>query len=266
MRRRVTLTICALAAAALLAPASADALEQTYSFTGSAEGWTVSQSETAPVQPAVHYPELGVIAAQDTGPETGCPLETDPCELLFMLSPGYSGTLGANYGGSFSFDIATDGNPLYAGIMYIDSADDAAPELQRVFTFTSAASRVTIPLTEAGWQLCGGTPYACFDASEAQFRQVLSYAVYTDLMVDAVAGIGEGYALDNVTLAEAAPAPPASPAPVPVPTAKKKKKCKRKKGGKSAAAAAKRCKKKKKKARRSVAAALAAAPRPSPRG
>jgi len=187
-----------------------------------------------------------------------------------MLSPGYPGGLGANYGGTLSFDISVAyGTPTFAGVVYIDSVDDAAPELQRVFMFpsSSASRHVSVPLTETGWSHCGGTPYDCVEASEEQFRRVLSDAVYTDFMVDVVDGTGELYALDNVSLAEAAPATPASPAPVPVPTAKKKKKkCKRKKGGKSAAAAAKRCKKKKKKARRSVAAALAAAPRPSPRG
>jgi len=240
--RKAVAAALGAAALSLLAVPSAGAVNASYTFGTGAEGWQVSQTNQGDFTPVIFNP-AGFIAGQDIGPETGCPAA--PCQLLFFVSPGTPTTLAANYGGSWSFDLASSAPPGFLGVAYIDSVGSNSPELRRAFTApTSGFGRVNFNLTEAGWNYCTITPAVCTPATQAQFQSVLATANFTDILADTVDGTGETYSLDNVTISE-------KPKP--------KKKCK-KKGKKSAGAAKKKKKKKckKKGKKRSAPAALAA--------
>lgn len=244
-----------VAAAAMAFPPVAGAVNVTYDFTTGDQGWRVAQAAGSPSSAPVHSPAGGnpggFISATDTGAETGCPAPGAPCEIIRFFSPGTPVPMAANYGGTVSFDYSVDIQPTRLGAINIDSADNSAPELRREFVVppTAGFNRITLPLTEAGWDFCGGVPFTCAPATQQQFQTVLNTAIYVDLFSDVRNGTGETYALDNMTIAE--PAQAVAPLPVVVPPtpappgAGKKAKCKKAKKG--AAAAKKKCAKKPKK-------------------
>lgn len=230
----------AFAAVLVLAP-GAGAVTLSYTFDGGDQGWRVAQANGGPFAAPDFNPSGGnpggYISDQDTGSDAGCGTG-GTCNLFYFASPGTSTRLAANYGGSVSFDFATNTPPGFSGALYLDSPVGSAPELVRLWQVPGVGfQRVTAPLTEAGWLYCGGTPYTCTPATQGQFHSVLATAAFTDLLADVVNGTGETYSLDNFTISEK-PKPPPSP-----PKAKKAKKCKKKKKGGKGAAAAKKKKK-----------------------
>jgi hypothetical protein len=240
--RRVGLLSAAASAAALLVAPGAGAVNVSYTFDAGDQGWRVAQTNGGPFAPPDFNPSggnpNGYISARDTGADTGCntPGTTAPCDLFYFTSPGISGALAANYGGAISFDFATNTPAGFAGVVYVDTPAAGGYELVRMWQAPSVGFQpIVVPLTESGWLYCGGTPYACSNATQPQFQSVLAAATFTDVLADVVNGTGETYALDNFAITE----PPATPA----------KKCKRKKakGKKGSAAAKKKCKKKKRK-------------------
>jgi hypothetical protein len=238
--RTRTLVAAALAAVAISAvwASAAGAVTANYAFNTGTEGWRVSQNNLGAFTPTTFNP-AGFISGQDTGAETDCDGDGDPCELMFFVSPGTPAPLAANYGGAWTFDFAASETPGFQGVVYIDSDVASNPELRRTFIApASGFGRVAFPLTEAGWAYCTITPAQCTPATAQQFQQVLASARYTDVLADVVSDTGETYSLDNVVIAEK-------------PVAKKAKKCKKKKKGKGkkAGAAKKKkakCKKKRK--------------------
>ncbi len=229
-RQRLAATALGAAGLLLLTAPGAGAVTASYSFDTGDQGWRVSQTNSGPFNVPTFNP-AGFISAADTGTETGCP--GAPCDLLFFASPPLPVPLAANYGGTLSFDLASSTTPGFLGTAYIDSANDAAPELRRDFTPPlSGFGKVTLPITEAGWLYCTGAA-PCTPATQQQFRSVLATGIFTDVLADVVDGTGETYSLDNVAVSEA-------------PKAKKKCKKKRKKGKSAGAAKKKKCKKKKK--------------------
>jgi hypothetical protein len=238
---RVMRLILLAAAGVLGMCSSASATQLSYTFDSNNQGWLQSQNNgnttsSAGFQASGGNPG-GRLTAVDTGAETGCPTTT-PCNLLYFFSPIVP-TLGANYGGSASFDLRSSVNPAFAaellllppGTSYLDGLISESAG--------TAYHRLSIPLNETGnWAVC---PYAggnCTAPSQTEFMSLLGASDQFAVMADVGPnGTGETYDLDNVTLTDGTP-----PAPAPGPTPTPKKKCKKKHSHK--AAAAKKCKKK----------------------
>jgi hypothetical protein len=244
-----------LVAAALLAMAgSASATPLNYTFDGNNQGWMQSQNNgntitSAGFQPSGGNPG-GRLTARDTGLEDGCATGTTPCDLLTFYSPFVS-PLGANYGGTASFDLRSSVNPAFAAeFLLLAEGTDYLDGLISESTGTGY-HRLSIQLDEtANWAVCPYLGGACNPPSQNQFKSLIAatdeIAVIADVGPD---GINETYDLDNVSLTDGGPQPPG---PVQPPS-KKPKKCKKKRGKKRAATAKKKkCKKK----RRAAASAL----------
>jgi hypothetical protein len=245
-----------LAVAALLAmagPAGATSLD--YTFSGNNQGWQQSQDNGNTVTSAGFQSSGGNpggrLTAKDTGAETGCP-DTTPCDLLTFFSPIVP-ALGANYGGTASFDLRSSVNPAFAAELLLlptgpEYLDGLIPE-----TTGTGYHRLSIEMTEAAnWAVCPYAGGSCNPPSQSQFISLLAASDQVAVIADVGPnGTGETYDLDNVSLTDggALPAPPL-PGGGPPPT-QKPKKCKKKKH-KRATAAMKKCKKK----RRAAASAL----------
>ncbi len=261
----------ALAAVAALGTAgSASATSLSYTFGSGNQGWTQKQDNaSANFDPAGFMATGGNpgghLSAVDTGEESGCP-DSSPCELLTFFSP-FVPTLGANYGGTGSFDLRSkDVDPEFgADLLLLPTGDSYLdgfiPEsLGKSYHHLSIPLRETARLTgKLSWVVCPYAGGACIAPSQKRFQSLLGTSDEIALIVDVGPnGTGETYDLDNVTLTE--PAPPASPGPGPGPSSSpspspsppakhKKKKCKKKHKKHHRAAAAKtkkKCKKKKK--------------------
>jgi hypothetical protein len=234
-------------AAALAIPGAAAATEFEYTFSGNNQGWQQSQDNgntltTAGFQSNGGNPG-GRLTAKDTGAETGCDTGTTPCDLLTFYSP-FVGFLGANYGGTASFDLRSSVNPTFAAELLLlpagpDYLDGLIPE-----STGTGYNHLGIQLSEtANWAVC---PYAggtCNPPAQAQFKDLIAASDEVAVIVDVGPnGTGETYDLDNVVLTNGGPAPPPPPSGAPPPTLKKPKKCKKK--HRKRAAAAKKCKKK----------------------
>ena len=247
---RTISVVALLVAAAVLAmagTASATALE--YTFSGNNEGWQMTQNQAAGPQGPAGFQASGGnpggrLTAKDSGPETGCP-NSDPCQLLTFYSPFVS-PLGANYGGTASFDLRSSVNPAYAAefILLAEGPD----YLDGVISESTGTGyqHLSIPLNEtANWAVC---PYAggtCGPPSQAQFKSLIA----TTDMIAVIADVGpngttETYDLDNVSLTDGGPQLP--------PPIQKPKKCKKRKHHRAAVAKKGKCKKK----RRAAASAL----------
>jgi hypothetical protein len=252
----------ALAAiAALGTAASASATSLSYTFDSGNQGWMQKQDTASPDSVPAGFQAIGGnpgghLSALDTGPEDGCP-DSSPCETLTFFSPFVS-KLGANYGGTGSFDLRSSVDPEFGadlvllppGDNYLDGFIPESPG--------KSYNHLSIPLIETArltgklsWAMC---PYAgglCTAPSQAQFQSLMGSSDEIAVIADVGPnGTGETYDLDNVTLTE--PSPPAPP----VPPASHKKKCKKKKKKHHRAAAAKKKCKKKKKHRRAAVAPL----------
>jgi hypothetical protein len=242
-RIRTIGVIVLLASAATLATAgSAGATPLAYTFNANNQGWQQSQDNGAHISSAGFQATGGNpgghLTAKDdpkTGAETGCPNGT-PCDLLTFYSP-FVPTLGANYGGTASFDLRSSVNPAFAAELLLlptgpNYLDGLIPE-----STDTTYHHLSIQMSEtANWAVC---PYAggdCNPPSQAQFMSLIGASDEIAVIADVGPnGTGETYDLDNVTLTDGGPL-------LPPPPAKKPKKCK--KQGKKRAAAAKKCKKK----------------------
>jgi hypothetical protein len=221
---------------------SASATPLSYTFDHNNQGWLQTQNNGIDVTGAGFQASGGNpggrLNATDTGAETGCDNST-PCDLLYFYSPIVS-TLGANYGGTATFDLRASVTPQFGAELLLLAAGPNYLDGLIPVPVSSGYHRLSIPLVEtANWAICpydGGT---CDPPSQADFRSLIGAADGIAVMADVGPnGTGETYDLDNVTLTEGAAA---TPAPVTTPLPPKKKKCKKKHGR---AAAAKKCKKK----------------------
>ena len=251
------LVVLAVAAIAALGTAdSAGATSLSYTFDSNNQGWQQNQDPAtldglvpAGFQ-AIGGNPGGRLTATDTGPDTGCPGK-DPCELLTFYSP-FVPTLGANYGGTGSFDLRSkDVDPEFGAELLLLPSGDSYLDGFIPEDAGMGFIHLSISLTEtANWKICPYEGGACTPPSQAEFQSLIGAADEVAVMADVAGknadGTGETYDLDNVTLTDGPP--PASPAP----PAKHKKKCKKKKHHR-AAAAKKKCKKKKKHRRAAVA-------------
>jgi hypothetical protein len=235
---------------ATVAPASATPLD--YTFDGNNQAWQQSQNNGVTITSAGFQSSGGNpggrLTAKDTGAEDGCSTGTTPCNLLTFYSP-FVPTLGANYGGTASFDLRSSVNPAFAAeFLLLPTGPEYLDGLITESTGTGY-HHLSIQLDEtANWAVCPYLGGACSPPSQTQFKSLIGasdeVAVIADVGPD---GTGETYDLDNVSLTDGNPPPPA-----PV---EKPKKCKKKKKHGHARAAKKgKCKKKKK--RRAAVSAL----------
>ena len=255
----VGLAVAAVAALGITGSASATSLSYTFNFGN--QGWTQKQDQaSSSIAPAGFAASGGNpgghLTAVDSGAEGGCSKGVDPCQLLTFFSPVVA-PLGANYGGTGSFDLRSkDVDPEFgAELLLLPSGDSyldgfISEDLGKTY------HHLSIPLTETAsatgklsWAVC---PYAggtCTAPSQAEFQSLMGASDEIAVIADVGPNMtGETYDLDNVTLTDGPPPPPASPPA-------KHKKCKKKKHrGKHRAAAAKKCKKKKKQHRRAAVA------------
>ena len=238
--------ITLLATAAMLTAAgSATATPLSYTFTSNNEGWQQSQDNGATFSTAGFSPSGGNpggrLTARDTGKEDGCATATTPCDLLTFYSP-FVDKLGANYGGTASFDLRSGVTPKFGAELFLLPA---GPDYLDGLVPTSAGTgyhTLSIRLDEtAAWSVC---PYAggdCTRPSQRQFQNLIGNSDEIAVMVDVGPdGTGETYDLDNVILTNGGPHPPTPPGP---PLPKPKKKCK-KKHHRAASAKKHKCKKK----------------------
>ena len=245
-------------AASLSFAGSAGAVPLDYTFTSNNQGWQQSQDNGKTFSPAGFSSSGGNpggrLTARDdprTGGEDGCSTGTTPCNLLTFYSPFINEKLGANYGGTASFDLRSSVTPQFGAELFLlpggpDYLDGVIP------TDTGTGYHMlSIRLDEtADWNVCPYAGGSCTTPTQAVFQSLIADSDEVAVMVDVGPdGTGETYDLDNVTLTDGGPPPPPPPPGAPPPT-KAKKKCKK---PKKRAAAAKRGKCKKK---RRAAAAL----------
>jgi hypothetical protein len=241
-RRLVGLALAAVAT--LAAAGSAEATTLSYTFDSGNQGWLQKQDQASPSSVPAGFQASGGnpgghLTAKDSGAEDGCSTGGSPCQLLTFFSP-FVPTLGANYGGTGSFDLRSkDVDPVFgAELLLLPSGglylDGLIPE-----TAGQTYHHLSIVLNEtANWAVCPYAGGACHPPSQAQFMNLIAASDEIAVMADVGAdGTGETYDLDNLTLTDGPP-PPVPPAPP-------KKKCKKKKHRKHRAAIAKKCKKKK---------------------
>ena len=176
---------------------------------------------------------------------TGPPV--DPCQLLTFYSP-FVPFLGANYGGTASFDLRSSVNPEFAAEFLLlaegtDYLDGLIPE-----SSGTGYHHLSIQMDEtANWRVCPYAGGSCSPPSQLQFIGLIATTDTMALIVDVGPdGTGETYDLDNVSLTNGGPLPPPPPPPPPPPhppgngsPPMTNKKCKRK--HKKRAVAAKKC-------------------------
>ena len=234
-------------AAALSFAESAGAVSLDYTFTGSNQGWQQSQDNgktfsTAGFSSSGGNPG-GRLTARDSGSESGCSTGTDPCNLLTFYSPFIDEKLGANYGGSASFDLRSSVTPQFgAEFFLLPGGPDYLDGLIPTDTGTGYHT-LSIRLDEtANWKVCPYAGGSCTAPTQAVFQSLIADSDEVAVMVDVGPDeTGETYDLDNVSLTDGGPLPP-PPGNSSPPTTKKPKKCKKK--HKKRAVAAKKCKKK----------------------
>ncbi len=253
--RTIGVIVLLAVAAVLAAAASASATPLNYTFDSNNQGWKQSQNNGVTITSADFQPSGGNpggrLSARDTGAEDGCSTGTTPCNLLTFYSP-FVPALGANYGGTASFDLRSSVNPAFAAeFLLLATGPEYLDGLISENTGTDY-HHLSIQLDEtANWAVCPYAGGACSPPSQAQFKSLIGasdeVAVIADVGPD---GTGETYDLDNVSLTDGVPAPP--------PPVSKPKKCKKKKHHRAASAKKSKCKKKKttKKKRRAAVSAL----------
>jgi hypothetical protein len=244
------LALLAVAALSMAVPASATPLE--YGFNTNNQGWLQSQDNGSTVAGATFQASGGNpggrLTAKDTGQEGGCATGTTPCDLLTFISPIVP-KLGANYGGTGSFDLRSSVNPDFPAELLLlptgpNYLDGLIPE-----SIGTTYHHLSIPLNEtANWAVCPYAGGACSPPSQTTFMTLIGASDQIAVIVDVGPdGTGETYDLDNVVLTEGGPLPP--PPPSNVPPKKKHSKCKKKHGRKTAKSSKKKkCKKKRRSA------------------
>ncbi len=260
--RTIGALVLLAAVATLTMAATAGATTLEYTFSGNNQGWLQAQDPAnGPFPPAGFQPSGGNpggrLTARDTGPDSACP--ADPCELLTFYSP-FVEKLGANYGGTGSFDLRSSVDPAFgAELLLLPSGDSYLDGLIAESTGTGW-HHLSIELDEtANWAVCPYLGGACSPPDKNEFKSLIAdsdgIAVIAD--VGPIDRTNETYDLDNVALTEGGPQPP-PPANGAPPPRKKKKKCKKKHKKKhKRAAVAKKCKKKHKKKHKRAVASLA---------
>ena len=255
--RTISIVVLLASAAALGIAGTASATPLEYTFSGNNQGWQQSQDNGNTVTSAGFQSSGGNpggrLTAKDTGPEDGCSTGSTPCDLLTFFSPIVP-ALGANYGGTASFDLRSSVNPAFAAELLLlptgpDYLDGLIPE-----TSGTGYHRLSIQMTEAAnWAICPYAGGSCNPPTQGQFIDLLAasdqVAVIADVGPD---GTGETYDLDNVSLTDGGALPTPPPSGISPPPVQKPKKCKKKKH-RAAAAKKGKCKKKK---RRAAASAL----------
>ena len=245
-----------LATTAILSfAAPADAVPLSYTFSGNNQGWQQSQDNGMTFSPAGFSSSGGNpggrLTARDSGSESGCSATPPgPCNLLTFYSPFTDAELGANYGGTASFDLRSSVTPAFgAEFFLLPGGPDYLDGLIPTDTGTGYHT-LSIRLDETGpWNVC---PYAggpCTEPTQAVFQSLIADSDEVAVMVDVGPdGTGETYDLDNVTLTDGGPPPPPPPPGATPPTQNSKKKCKKndkgKKSSKGRAAKKGKCKKK----------------------
>jgi hypothetical protein len=247
--RTIGVLVLLAVTATLTLAATAGATPLEYTFSGNNQSWQQAQDPangpfvSAGFQSSGGNPG-GRLTAKDSGPEDGCP-DSDPCQLLTFYSPIVP-KLGANYGGTASFDLRSQSvDPAFAAEFLLlpegtEYLDGLIPE-----SLGTDYHHLSIQMSEAAnWAVCpylGGT---CSPPSQAQFMALIGatdrVAVIADVGPDGQTG--ETYDLDNVMLTDGGPQPPPPNHGAPPP--KKAKKCKKRKKHHGHRAAAKKCKKK----------------------
>jgi hypothetical protein len=251
--RRIGVVALLVTAAALAMAGSAGATPLSFTFDSSNQGWLQNQDQAstnflpAGFQPTGGNPD-GRLTARDSGAEGGCP-DAAPCQLLTFYSPVVP-SMGANYGGTGSFDLRSSVPPAHAAELLLLASPPNYLDGFISETVATTYEHLSIPLSEtatiggrAAWEVCPYAGGACVPASQPDFRNLIAHTDGIAVMVDVSEnGTGETYDLDNVTLTD-------GPSPPPTPLPRKHKKCK-KKHKKHAAAAKKKCKKKRRAALR----------------
>jgi hypothetical protein len=241
------LVLLAVAATLALA-ATAGAMPLEYTFSGNNQGWKQAQDPangpfvSAGFQSSGGNPG-GRLTAKDNGLEDGCP-DSDPCQLLTFYSPIVP-RLGANYGGTASFDLRSSVEPAFAAEILLlpegtEYLDGLIPE-----SMGTDYHHLSIQMSEAAdWAVCPYAGGACSHPNQAQFMTLIGASDGVAVIADVGPNgdTGETYDLDNVMLTDGAPLPPPPNHGGPPP--KKPKKCKKKKKHHRHRAAAKKCKKK----------------------
>ncbi len=236
---------------------SASATPLSFTFESGNQGWTQKQDDASANSDPAGFTATGGnpgghLSAVDTGPESGCP-DSSPCELLTFFSP-FVPPLGANYGGTGSFDLRSkDIDPEFGAELLLLPPGDNYLDGFIPDKVGKGYHHLSIPLTETArltgklsWAVC---PYAggtCTAPSRARFQSLLGASDQIAVIVDVGPNMtGETYDLDNLTVTDPPPPPPLlqPQPPPPGPPAKHKKKCKKKKH-RHAAGAKKKCKKK----------------------
>jgi len=252
--RTISVFMLLVAAAILSMAGSASATPLSYTFSSNNQGWMQSQDNgntitSAGFQSSGGNPG-GRLTARDTGAEDGCATGTTPCDLLTFYSPFVS-PLGANYGGTASFDLRSSVNPAFAAeFLLLAEGPEYLDGLISESTGTGY-HHLSIQLDEsANWAVCPYVGGACTAPSQAQFKGLIAatdeVAVIADVGPD---GTNEIYDLDNVSVTDGGPQLP----PPVQPPHKKPRKCKKKHHRAAAAKKKGKCKKKK---RRAAASAL----------
>jgi hypothetical protein len=236
--------------AALASAGSASATPLDFTFDSNNQSWLQNQDQASTNFVAAGFQSTGGnpdghLTAKDSGAEGGCP-DAAPCQLLTFYSPVVP-SLGANYGGTASFDLRSSVLPAHAAELLLLSSppnylDGFIPE-----TVATTYEHLSIPLSETAtisgnpaWEVCPYAGGACTPASHGDFMSLIARTDGIAVMVDVSAnGTGETYDLDNVALTDG---PPQAPPPPP----QKHKRCKKKRHSHKGhrASAAKKCKKK----------------------
>jgi hypothetical protein len=254
--RTIGVIVLLVTAAVLASAGSVRAAPLDFTFGSDNQGWLQNQDQAsinflpAGFQSTGGNPG-GHLTAQDTGAEDGCP-DGAPCQLLTFYSPVVP-SLGANYGGTASFDLRSSVPPAHATELLLLASPPNYLDGFISETVATTYQHLSIPLSEtatiggkAAWEVC---PYAggrCNPASQTDFKNLIAHSDGIAVMVDVSAnGTGETYDLDNIALTDGPPQPP-------MPLPRKHKKCKKKKHRHARAAKKHKCKKKKRRAAEST--------------
>jgi hypothetical protein len=245
--RTIGVIVMLVMAAALTSAGSVSAAPLNFTFDSDNQGWLQNQDQAstnflpAGFQPTGGNPD-GHLTAQDSGAEDGCP-DGAPCQLLTFYSPVVP-SLGANYGGTASFDLRSSVPPAHAAELLLLASPPNYLDGFISETVATTYQHLSIALSEtatiggkAAWEVC---PYAggrCSPASQMDFQNLIARSDGIAVMVDVSANqTGETYDLDNVALTDGPAQPPIPP--------RKHKKCKKKKHRHARATKKGKCKKK----------------------
>lgn len=204
MRRFTAPFITALVCLTL--PAAAAGADLQSSFDGDAEGWTTRQNASYPStinwsatggNPGGHVYDSDLL--EDSGPVgTG---------FSFVAPAAWTVPLGANYGGTFSFDMkhaAAEVGPVVR--IVADSGDSLSKSFSAIVPNDTVWTTYSVPVRDGeGWFFASGEFSA--EATVAQFYAVLTDIREITILGDLDSGSSNAARLDNPSFLEPA-APP----------------------------------------------------------